>query len=96
MRAVFLTFVLSLPGLALGQVTSQDQLLDRAIQEQQKGDLEAAIRDYRSVLAARVNLGAALAHSGQVDAAITEYQAALKLSPQLESVHLDLGLAFSR
>jgi Flp pilus assembly protein TadD len=43
-----------------------------------------------------VNLGAALAHSGQVDAAITEYQAALKLSPQLESVHLDLGLAFSR
>ena len=103
MRAVCLTFVLSLPGLALGQVTSQDQLLDRAIQEQQKGDLEAAIRDYRSVLAARpntlaarVNLGAALAHSGQVDAAITEYQAALKLSPQLESVHLDLGLAFSR
>lgn len=103
MRAVILTFVLSLCGFAQGQYSSPDQLLDRAIQEQQKGDLEAAIRDYRSVLAARpntlaarVNLGAALSHTGQVDAAIVEYEAALKLAPQLESVHLDLGLAYSR
>ena len=47
-------------------------------------------------MAARVNLGAALAHTGQVDAAIAQYQAALKLAPQLGSVHLDLGLAYSR
>ncbi|MGC2619978.1 MAG: tetratricopeptide repeat protein [Acidobacteriaceae bacterium] len=103
MRAAYLTLVWLLPALAQGQVTSPDQLLDRAIGEQQRGDLDAAIRDYRSVLAARpntlaarVNLGAALAHSGQVDAAITEYKAALKLAPDLESVHLDLGLAYSR
>lgn len=80
-----------------------DQLLDRAISEQQRGDLNAAIRDYRGVLevrpetlAARVNLGAALAHTGQLDAAIAEYRQALKLAPQLGSVHLDLGLAYSR
>lgn len=103
MRAAFLTLVWLLPALAQGQPSSPDQLLDRAIAEQQKGDMEAAIRDYRSLLAARpntlaarVNLGAALAHIGQVDAAITEYQAALKLAPDLESVHLDLGLAYSR
>lgn len=103
MRAAFLTLVILLPALAQGQHLSPDQLFSRATQEQQKGDLEAAIRDYRSVLAlrpenlaARVNLGAALAHSGQLDAAIAEYQAALKLAPQLESVHLDLGLAYSR
>jgi tetratricopeptide (TPR) repeat protein len=103
MCAAFLTLVLALPGLAQSQTSSSDQLLDEAIQEQQKGDLEAAIRDYRAVLAARpdtlaarVNLGAALARSGQLDAAITEYEAALRLAPQLESVHLDLGLAYQR
>jgi Flp pilus assembly protein TadD len=92
-----------LPALLHAQSASTDQLLTRAIDEQQKGDLAAAIRDYRSFLAkrpetliARVNLGAALAHTGQVDAAIAEYQAALKLDPHQGSVHLDLGLAYSR
>src|SRR3984885_4715358 len=103
MRAAFLTLVMLLPALVRAQVGSQDQLLNRAIEEQQKGDLTAAIRDYRAFLAARpesliahVNLGAALAHSGQLDAAIAEYQAALKLDPRQGSIHLDLGLAFSR
>jgi Flp pilus assembly protein TadD len=89
--------------LAGAQTTPPDQLLSRAIAEQQKGDLPAAIRDYRSFLAARpdtlaahVNLGAALAHTGQVDAAIAEYEAALRIDPQQPSVHLDLGLAYSR
>jgi tetratricopeptide (TPR) repeat protein len=103
MRVGFLSLVLWLPGFLYGQVASSDQLLSRAIQEQQKGDLTSAIRDYRAVLQARpetlsahVNLGAALAHTGQPDAAIAEYRAALKLAPQLGSVHLDLGLAYSR
>lgn len=103
MRAGLLSLVLLVPGLLHGQDTSPNQLLNRAIQEQQRGDLAAAIRDYQAVLrlrpetlAARVNLGAALADSGQLDAAITEYQAALKLAPQLGSVHLDLGLAYAR
>lgn len=103
MRGGLLSFVLLLPGTLHAQAASPDQLLNRAIEEQQHGDLNAAIRDYRAVLrlrpetlAARVNLGAALAHSGQLDAAIAEYQAALQLAPQLGSVHLDLGLAYSR
>jgi tetratricopeptide (TPR) repeat protein len=103
MGAAFLTLVWLLPALGQGPSASPDQLLSRAIDEQQKGDLGAAIRDYRAYLAvhpdsmaARVNLGAALAHSGELDAAITEYEAALRLDPQQPSVHLDLGLAYSR
>ena len=103
MRVGLLSLVLLLSGTLHGQNTSPDQLLNRAIEEQQKGDFAAAIRDYRAVLAlrpdtlaARVNLGAALAHTGQLDAAIAQYQAALRLAPQLGSVHLDLGLAWSR
>lgn len=103
MRAGILTLVLLAAPWAQGQSATPDQLFSRATEEQQRGDLTAAIRDYRAVLAARpesipamVNLGAALAHAGQVDAAIAEYEAALKLNPQLPSVHLDLGLAYSR
>ena len=103
MRLGLLSFVLLFAGRIFGQQTSPGELLNRAIEEQQKGDFPAAIRDYQSLLAAhpetlaaRVNLGAALAHTGQIDAAIAQYQAALKLSPQLGSVHLDLGLAYSR
>jgi tetratricopeptide (TPR) repeat protein len=103
MRVGLVSLVLLLCATMSGQDTSPDQLLSRAIEEQQKGDFTAAIRDYRALLAvrpetlaARVNLGAALAHTGQLDAAIAQYQTALKLAPQLGSVHLDLGLAYSR
>jgi tetratricopeptide (TPR) repeat protein len=103
MSAAFLTFVWLLPALMQTSSASPDQMLSRAIEEQQKGDLASAIRDYRgylavhpNTLAARVNLGAALARNGQVDAAIAEYEAALKIDPQQPSVHLDLGLAYSR
>lgn len=103
MVAGLLSLVLVFSGGILGQNTSPDQLLSRAIEEQQKGDFAAAIRDYQAVLAARpatlaarVNLGAALAHTGQLDAAIAQYQEALQLAPRLGSVHLDLGLAYSR
>lgn len=103
MRPFVLTLVLLLPGLARAQNSTPDQLLNRAMQEQQRGDLTAAIRDYRSYLTLRpntfvahANLGAALAHTGQVDSAIAEYEAALKLDPQQPGVHLDLGLAYTR
>lgn len=103
MRAGWFSLVMLVCGGVCAQNAPPDQLLSRAIEEQQKGDLAAAITDYRAVLAehpetlaARVNLGAALAHTGQLDAAITEYQAALKLAPELGSIHLDLGLAYSR
>ena len=97
----FVLLVLLLPGWT--GIHPQDDQLNRAIQEQQNGNLAAAIHDYQAflsrhpdTLAARVNLGAALAHTGQLDAAIEQYEAALKLAPELGSVHLDLGLAYSR
>lgn len=103
MRPLFLTLVFVLPGLAHAQNTTPDQLLNRAMQEQQKGDLTSAIRDYRRYLTLRpktfvahANLGAALAHTGQVEAAIAEYEAALQLDAQQPGVHLDLGLAYTR
>jgi tetratricopeptide (TPR) repeat protein len=103
MLAGLLSLVLLFHGGISAQDTSPDAMLNRAVEEQQKGDFAGAIRDYQAVLAvrpatlaARVNLGAALAHTGQLDAAITQYQAALKLAPQLSSIHLDLGLAYSR
>lgn len=103
MRLLVLTLVLVLPGWARAQNTAPDQLLNRAMEEQQKGDLTSAVRDYRRYLTLRpntfvahANLGAALAHTGQVDAAIAEYEAALKLDPQQPGVHLDLGLAYTR
>lgn len=103
MRPAILILIVLLPGLAHGQKATPDQLLSRAIEEQQKGDFDSAIRDYRAYLALRpntlvahANLGAALAHTGQVDDAIAEYQAALKIDPAQASVHLDLGLAYSR
>ena len=63
--------------VAPAQQLSPDQLLTRAIAEQEKGEFQAAIRDYREVLklrpeaaGAKVNLGAALARVGQFDEAI--------------------------
>jgi tetratricopeptide (TPR) repeat protein len=103
MLAGLVSLVMLFFGGMFGQNISPDQLLSRAIEEQQKGDFAAAIRDYQAVLAVRpetlaahVNLGAALAHTGQVDAAVAQYQAALRLAPQLGSIHLDLGLAYAR
>ena len=78
-----------------------DVLLQRAMQEQERGDFAAAIRDYRKALTlqpgeteARVNLGAALAHEGQFDAAIAEYRTALPSLTFKEPVLLNMGLAY--
>jgi tetratricopeptide (TPR) repeat protein len=78
-----------------------DALLKEAIDAQQHGDYEKAVRDYRELLKlrpteveARVNLGAALVHLGQYDAAIAEYRAALPLLSDKNGVLLNLGLAF--
>ena len=99
MRA--LVAFLALSASALAQQPSPDQLLAAAMTEQQRGDFDAAIRDYRRVLAlrpkspeAQANLGAALAHQGQYDAAIAEYRAALPAAPQKAPILLNMALAF--
>jgi len=78
-----------------------DALLKEAIDAQQRGDYDKAVRDYRELLKlrpseveARVNLGAALVHLGQYDAGIAEYRAALPLLSEKNAVLMNIALAF--
>jgi tetratricopeptide (TPR) repeat protein len=97
-----ISFILALPVcLTAQQMSKANQLLGNAIEAQQRGDFETAIRDYREVLRlhpgdveAEVNLGAALVHVGQFDAGIAEYRSALPSLTDKSGVILDLGLAY--
>ena len=100
MRAVVLLLALA-SVVAAAQEADPDQLFQRAIEAQQKGDYPAAIRDYRKVIElrpaqvqARVNLGAALAHVGQFDEAIEMYRSALPALSDKNPVLLNLALAY--
>ena len=93
--------ILFCAGLLYSQrpVSPQD-LLKEAIEYQQAGNYDAAIRDYHLILdkypdipAIRSNLGAALAAQGQYAAAVIEYKHALKLKPDPQ-VGLNLALAY--
>lgn len=110
MRGCFLSsFVLCLAGAVCpvaavcqeGATANADDLLRKAITEQQQGDLRAAIEDYRKLLAvrptmaeARANLGAALADVGDLDGAIEEDKRALVNAPDKTGVRMNLGLAY--
>jgi tetratricopeptide (TPR) repeat protein len=107
MRAVLtLILVPLLVAAALAQEPGPDQLLSRAIDAQQHGDYQSAIRDYRKLLElrpntieAKVNLGAALAHVGDFDGAIAMYRSALpqiseKNNFQKNGILLNLALAY--
>jgi tetratricopeptide (TPR) repeat protein len=80
------------------QQPAPDRLLKSAVEGQRHRDFRTAIRQGRQVLAlrpnaveARVNLGAALVHVGQFDAAITEYKSALAAAPQKNAVPPESG-----
>jgi len=84
-----LVFLTLLAAQSPAQEPNPDQLLSRAIDAQQRGDYQSAIRDYRKLLElrpntleAKVNLGAALAHVGDFDGAIAMYRSALPLISQ--------------
>lgn len=98
-----LAVVLLFAGIALAQPSDPDHLLQRAAQEQQRGDFSAAIRDYREVLqsrpnlaAAKVNLGAALSDTGHYDDAITEFLSALPSLSDKKPVLMNIALAYYR
>ncbi len=83
------------------QTPDAEGALKSAIAEQQQGDFDSAIRDYRQVLQlrpdmveAKVNLGAALSHVGQYDEAIAMYESALPSLSFKNPVFLNLGLAY--
>lgn len=93
-------FVLA-AGLANAQQPNPDELLRRAINAQQSGDINEAIRDYRQLLElrpdtpeARVNLGAALVQLGQYDAGIKEYEQALPAVTNKNQVRMNIALAY--
>ncbi len=101
LRHVISCVLLAFASVAWAQQLSPDQLLSRAIAEQERGEIQAAIRDYREVLklrpdaaGAKVNLGAALARIGQFDEAIAMYQSALPSLTVKNPVLLNLGLAY--
>lgn len=65
-----------------------------------KGDLEAAIKEYREALRlnqgndlAHYNLAMALDDKGELEEAIGEYRATLRLNPGNENAHTNLGSA---
>ena len=83
------------------QKPDTDRLIREAVEAQQQGNLDTAIRDYRVILrlhpemaGLRVNLGAALADKGQFKEAIAEYLAALPKISDKDAVRINLGLAY--
>ncbi len=87
-------------GLAWAQNAAVDQAFRTAVQEQQRGDFDAAVRDYQRVLQlqpglfdAQVNLAVALVHLNRFDEGIRYYQAALKSQPANTAVRMNLALA---
>jgi tetratricopeptide (TPR) repeat protein len=98
---VFAARLLFSATFANGQQPSAEPLFSQAVEEQQRGDYAAAIRDYRALLArqpgmvdAHINLGAALAHTGRFDEAIEQYTLALPTAADKNGVRLNLGLAY--
>ncbi len=100
--AWFAGLVLSLFSPVWGQQTAAtEEILRHAVELHQKGEVAAAIPEYRAYLKqvpdnpiALSNLGAALAHAGLYEEAIVEYKHALKLQPGNVRVRLNLALAY--
>src|SRR5437763_1494644 len=95
-------FIVCLGSIAWAQPQSTaEAILKDAIQRHQAGDMEGAIREYRSYLKqapdsviARSNLGAALSKSGRYEEAIEEYKHALEKEQGNLPVRMNLALAY--
>jgi tetratricopeptide (TPR) repeat protein len=98
----FLGIALFVACAAVAQTQPQpDDLLRRAVELHQGGDIPAAIAAYRAYLKeapksvmARSNLGAALSKAGQYEEAIVEYRQALDLEPRNLPVRVNLALSY--
>ena len=82
------------------QTPSSQAIFEEADAAYQRGDVKQAILLYRKFLklqpdsiAARANLGAALARAGRYDDAVWQYTEALKRDPESLGVRLNLALA---
>jgi tetratricopeptide (TPR) repeat protein len=86
---------------AAGQVQSPEILGRDADAAYDRGDVQQAIHLYQELLkvqpdsvAARTNLGVALAHIGDYSNAVAQYDEALKRAPDNEKILLDRALAY--
>jgi tetratricopeptide (TPR) repeat protein len=100
MRSGFLLLILC-TAVAVAQQPDARMYFNRAIQDQQRGNYTAAIRDYQealklepAALAARANLAVALAHEKRYSEAITQYRLVLAAAPHDPGLLMDLGLAY--
>jgi tetratricopeptide (TPR) repeat protein len=89
-----------LPDAVHPQAPDPQALFNAAVQLQQRGETEAAVRQYQHILdlfptfsEARSNLGAALSRLGRYDEAIANYQLALRQDAGNFGIRLNLGLA---
>ena len=96
--AILLAIVLACPA----PTQDAQSLYRQGVDRQQQGDLAGAARLYRQSLkldaaniAARSNLGAALAGLGRYDEAIPEYQQALQAAPEQARPYLQRNLALA-
>jgi tetratricopeptide (TPR) repeat protein len=92
---------LLLAGLLKAQMPSPEALLQQAVEMQQRGDLDQAVKAYEDFLslrpnetAVRSNLGVLLSRLGRFDEAIAEYKKAHDLDPSNAGIVLNLGLAY--
>lgn len=68
-----------------------------------KGDVDAAIQEFQSVLKikpddidAHINLGIAFIRTGELDAAIREFREVLRIKPDDVDSHINLGVALAK
>lgn len=99
MRLILFSLVIAVTAVAQRDAVV---LYREAVDKQQHGDLAGAAELYRQVLrqdsaniAARSNLGAALASQGHFDEAIPEYETALRTAPPQVRVYLQRNLALA-
>jgi tetratricopeptide (TPR) repeat protein len=95
-------FLLLLTTCISAQTTSSpEEMLRHAVELQQAGDADGAVKAYRAFLAVRPNevaahsnLGVLLSHMGRYSEAATEYKKALEFAPGNSGILLNLGLAY--
>ncbi|MFN0124696.1 MAG: tetratricopeptide repeat protein [Blastocatellia bacterium] len=100
--AFILCFLLLTAGAGFAQPADPAALFQQAVALQQQGKFDEAAA-YRAVLkrkpdyiAALANPGVVLARQGKYNEAITAYETAYKLAPQLTPILLNLGIAHYR
>lgn len=108
MRSSWLLLVAAGVQAGAGQLgnaptSAANAVLKSGVEARQRGDLKAAIAEFKKALAAdpgnldaHIDLGEALAAAGQLDAAIAEDRHALGIAPGSEQTHLNLGMAYYR